>query len=134
MIEESRARELAEEFAKGKSLRREIAIAPSLPCGGTTVACSAVQSATFLRAGNWRDMAVGIGPVAVNLVTGATCWARWKLRRWGSSAAQLPPRSRTARRKPPPGRSRAGPSRPAPATPHPTNVSAPLNPTRATGW
>ncbi|MBC3989488.1 hypothetical protein H8N00_11515 [Streptomyces sp. AC563] len=70
MIEESEARELAAEFAKGYSLEMEFAIAPEPPVRRGTVAYFACQSATFLRTRNWRDMAVGGGPVAVNLVTG----------------------------------------------------------------
>lgn len=70
MIEESEARELAAEFAKGYSLEMEFAIAPEPPVRRGNVAYLVCQSAEFLRTGNWRDMAVGNGPVAVNLVTG----------------------------------------------------------------
>ncbi|WP_217196410.1 YrhB domain-containing protein [Streptomyces buecherae] len=70
MIEESEARALAAEFAKGKSLEMELAIAPEPPVRRGTVAYFACQSAEFLRTGNWRDMAIGNGPVAVDLVTG----------------------------------------------------------------
>lgn len=70
MIEESRARELAAEFAKGYSLEIEFAITPRPPVRRGDIAYFGCQSAKFLRTRDWRDMAVGNGPVAVNLVTG----------------------------------------------------------------
>ncbi|MFD4999486.1 YrhB domain-containing protein [Streptomyces buecherae] len=70
MIEEDEARALAAEFAKGAAREIELAIIPRPPVRRGDIAYFGCQSATFLRTRNWRDMAVGNGPVAVNLVTG----------------------------------------------------------------
>lgn len=70
-ISESRARELAEEFLRTAPLATEFALLPQAPARRGNVVYFGCQSAAYLRTGHWSDLAVGNGPVAVDLNTGA---------------------------------------------------------------
>lgn len=70
MIDEEEARQRAEAFVKEYSLETELAIVPGVPARREDILYFHCQSAEYVRTGNWRHMAVGTGPIAVDLTTG----------------------------------------------------------------
>ncbi|MFI0982252.1 YrhB domain-containing protein [Streptomyces sp. NPDC021093] len=72
MIGKEQARELADQFLKSPQRHWEMPMTlmdgePHLREGVLYFAC---QSVDYIRTGDWRDMAVGSGPVVVHLETG----------------------------------------------------------------
>jgi hypothetical protein len=72
MIEVEEAERLAKVYLESRNLSSEVEmqLAGTAPFRRDDVLYFDCQSADYLRTGNWRDMAIGSGPVAVDLKSG----------------------------------------------------------------